>query len=175
MMAGQVRKPNNREFDIRPDETYSDWKRRKAEEEGKGSGMGQKNKKDTSNWSDAQKRGRRSRNKGMRKQNEARKQLRVPNARFRSNMGNEENWRGELRFEVKAGKQVQTLWNRYLKAKEQNDANLPNDPRPFVFVAKPDGTSDGLVCFNIKDLDEFCVAYGLHVKGVKYRNTFEEE
>ena len=34
-MAGQVRKPNNREFDIRDDETYSDWKRRKAEEEGK--------------------------------------------------------------------------------------------------------------------------------------------
>ena len=31
-MAGQVRKPNNREFDIRDDETYSDWKRRKAEE-----------------------------------------------------------------------------------------------------------------------------------------------
>ena len=75
-MAGQIRKPNNREFDIRDDETYSDWKRRKAEEEGKGSCMGQKNKKDTSNWSDAQKRGRRSRNKGMRKQNEARKQLR---------------------------------------------------------------------------------------------------
>ena len=67
-MAGQVRKPNNREFDIRDDETYSDWKRRKAEEEGKGQGIGQKNKKDTSNWSEAQKRGRRSRNKGMRKQ-----------------------------------------------------------------------------------------------------------
>ena len=56
-----------------------------------------------------------------------------------------------------------------MKAKEQNDSNLPNDDRPFVFVAKPDGTSEGLVCFNIKDLDEFCVAYQLHVQGIKYK------
>ena len=144
-MAGQVRKPNNREFDIRDDETYSDWKRRKAEEEGKGQGIGQKNKKDTSNWSEAQKRGRRSRNKGMRKQNEARKQLRIPNAKFRSNMGNEENWRGNLRFEVKAGKQIQTMWTKFLKMEEQSDNNLPDygaNKKPFVGVLKPDGTSD---------------------------------
>ena len=53
-MSGQISKKNNREFDIRPDETYSDWKRRKSEEEGRSPGMGQKNKKDTSNWSEAQ-------------------------------------------------------------------------------------------------------------------------
>ena len=104
-MAGQISRPNNREFDIRDDETFSDWKRRKAEENGTVQGIGQKNKKDTSNWSEAQKRGKRSRDKGMRKQREARKQLKIPNSKFRSNMGNEENWRGELRFEVKAGKQ----------------------------------------------------------------------
>lgn len=88
----------------------------------------------------------------------------------------EEGWKDAfIRVEVKAGKQVQTLWNRYLKAKEQNDTNLPNDDRPFVFVAKPDGTSEGLVCFNIKDLDEFCTAYAMHVKGFKYRKPTQEE
>lgn len=155
-MAGQISKKNNREFDIRPDETYSDWKRRKAEEEGKGSGIGQKNKKDTSNWTEAQKRGKRSRNKGMRKQNEARKQLKIPNAKFRSNMGNEENWRGSLRFEVKAGKQIQTHWTKFLKLEEQSNANLSDyghGSKPFVAVLKPDGTSDGLVMFRISDIE----------------------
>jgi len=155
-MAGQIRKPNNREFDIRDDETYSDWKRRKAEEEGKGSGIGQKNKKDTSNWSEAQKRGKRSRNKGMRNQREARKQLKVPVTKFKSNMGNEENWPGALRFEVKAGKQVQTMWTKFLKMEEQSNSNLSDyghGSKPFVGVIKPDGTSDGLVMFRIKDLE----------------------
>lgn len=161
-MAGQIRKPNNREFDIRDDETYSDWKRRKSEEEGRSPGMGQKNKKDTSNWSEAQKRGRRSRNKGMRKQNEARKQLRVPNARFRSNMGNEENWRGELRFEVKAGKQVETVWKKFIKMEEQsnsNQAEFGSDSKPFVGVLKPDGTTDGLVMFRISDIENVVTGF----------------
>lgn len=170
-MAGQVSRKNNREFDIRPDETYSDWKRRKAEEEGRSPGMGQKNKKDTSNWSEAQKRGRRSRNKGMRKQNEARKQLRVPNARFRSNMGNEENWRGELRFEVKAGKQIDSIWNKYLKMEEQSNSNLADygaDKKPFVAVIKPDGTTDGLVMFRISDVEN--VVTGFFMNWEEYEN-----
>ena len=155
-MAGQISRPNNREFDIRDDETFSDWKRRKAEENGTVQGIGQKNKKDTSNWYEAQKRGKRSRDKGMRKQREARKQLKIPNSKFRSNMGNEENWRGELRFEVKAGKQIQTIWTKFLKMKEQSDSNLADvgtDSKPFVAVIKPDGSTDGLVMFRISDVE----------------------
>jgi len=160
-MAGQIEKKNNREFDIRDDETFSDWKRRKSEERGL-QGIGQKNRKDTSNWSDAQKRGRRSRNKGMRKQNEARKQLRIPNARFRSNMGNEENWRGELRFEVKAGKQIETIWKKYLQMEEQsnkNQANYGSGSKPFVGVLKPDGTTDGLVMFRISEIENVVTGF----------------
>ena len=160
-MAGRIEKKNNREFDIRDDETFSDWKRRKSEERGL-QGLGQKNKKDTSNWSDAQKRGRRSRNKGMRKQNEARKQLRIPNARFRSNMGNEENWRGELRFEVKAGKQIETIWKKYLQMEEQsnkNQANYGSGSKPFVGVLKPDGTTDGLVMFRISEIENVVTGF----------------
>ena len=125
---------------------------------------------------DYKRQGSRNKRKGRRKQLEALRQLQMPEPKLHHLRVHEEGWKDAfIRVEVKAGKQIQTLWNRYLKAKEQNDANLPNDPRPFVFVAKPDGTSDGLVCFSIKDLDEFCVAYGLHTKGMKYRNTFEEE
>jgi hypothetical protein len=161
-MAGQIEKKNNNiEFDIRDDETYSDWKRRKSEERGL-QGIGQKNRKDTSNWTEAQKRGKRSRNKGMRKQREARKQLKIPNSRFRSNMGNEENWRGELRFEVKAGKQIQTIWTKFLKMEDQSNANLADvgkNMKPFVGVIKPDGTTDGLVMFRISDIENVVVGF----------------
>ena len=159
-MAGRIeKKPDG--FDMRPDETYSEYKKRKHDEKGL-QGMGQKNKKDTSNWSEAQKRGRRSRNKGMRKQNEARKQLRIPNARFRSNMGNEENWRGEIRFEVKAGKQVQSIWNKFLDMESQSDKNLSDfgtQSKPFVGILTPDGTTDGLVMFRIKDIENVVVGF----------------
>tara|TARA_B100000424_G_scaffold170212_2_gene131075 strand:- start:4795 stop:5304 length:510 start_codon:yes stop_codon:yes gene_type:complete len=163
-MAGRVPNKKPDDFDIRPDETYSDWKRRKSEEKGL-QGMGQKNKKDTSTWSEAQKRGKRSRNKGMRKQNEARKQLRVPNARFRSNMGNEENWRGNLRFEVKAGKQIQSIWNKFLDMETQSSKNLAtfgSDSKPFVGILKPDGTTDGLVMFRIKDVENVVLGFVLN-------------
>jgi hypothetical protein len=160
-MGSQIsgKKPDN--FDIKDDETYSDYKRRKSEEKGL-QGMGQKTVKKTDGWSEAQKRGKRSRNKGMRKQNEARKQLRVPNAKFRSNMGNEENWRGNLRFEVKAGKQIESIWNKFKKMEEQSDVNNPEygtGRRPFVGVIKPDGTSDGLVMFKISDIENVVTGF----------------
>ena len=119
---------------------------------------------------DYKRQGSRNKRKGRRKQLEALRQLQMPEPTLHHLRVHEEGWNEAfIRVEVKAGKQIQTLWNRYLKAKEQNDSNLPNDDRPFVFVAKPDGTSEGLVCFNIKDLDEFCVAYQLHVQGIKYK------
>jgi hypothetical protein len=160
-MGSQIsgKKPDN--FDIRDDETYSDYKRRKSEEKGL-QGMGQKTVKKTDGWTEAQKRGKRSRNKGMRKQNEARKQLRIPNAKFRSNMGNEENWRGNLRFEVKAGKQIESIWNKFKKMEEQSDVNNPEygtGRRPFVGVIKPDGTSDGLVMFKISDIENVVTGF----------------
>ena len=160
-MGSQIngKKPDN--FDIRDDETYSDYKRRKSEEKGL-QGMGQKTVKKTDGWTEAQKRGKRSRNKGMRKQNEARKQLRIPNAKFRSNMGNEENWRGNLRFEVKAGKQIESIWNKFKKMEEQSDVNNPEHGtgrRPFVGVIKPDGTSDGLVMFKISDIENVITGF----------------
>jgi len=140
-----------KEFDIREDETYSDWKRRKSEERGL-QGIGQKNVKNKDNWTENQKRGLKNKNKGRRKQNLARKKLMIPDAKFRSRMGHEENWGGNIRVEVKAGAQVKTIWTKYNQAKEQSDSNKRiGDSRPFMFVAMPDGTSNGLV---IAELDE---------------------
>lgn len=148
----------SREFDIRDDETFSDWKRRKHEEQGL-QGLGQKNRKNREGWSDNQKRGLTNKNKGRRKQNLARKKLKIPDTKFRSQMGNEESWQGQVRVEVKAGKQVQPIWNKYLKAKEQSNSNKNiGDTRPFMFVAMPDGTTNGLVIVELDKLDEIVFA-----------------
>ena len=114
----------------------------------------------------ASKRGRNNKAKGRKKQYMAMRKLLIPKPKLQHLRAHEEGWvDGWMRVEVKAGKQVQTLWNRYVKAKEQNDTNLPDDDRPFVFVAMPDGTSNGLVCFALDDLDEFVAAYSLQAKG----------
>jgi len=140
----------------REDETFTEYKMRKHEGM---QGMGQKTVKKREGWSDNQKRGLTNKNKGRRKQNLARKKLRIPDTKFRSQMGNEESWLGEVRVEVKAGKQVQTLWTKYQKAKEQSDANTRiGDTRPFMFVAMPDGTSNGLVIVELDKLDEVVFA-----------------
>ena len=40
---GQIKSKEPDEFDIRPDETYSDWKRRKSEEKNLPKSMSEKN------------------------------------------------------------------------------------------------------------------------------------
>jgi len=141
----------------RDDETYSDYKRRKNAGM---QGMGQKTVKNRDDWTPAQKRGLNNKNKGRRKQNEARKKLGIPDTRFRSQMGHEENWRGQVKVEVKAGKQVQTLWKRFLEAKLQSEKNnVIGDIRPFVFVAMPDGTTNGLVCFELDKLQDIVYSF----------------
>ena len=145
-----------KKIEWREDETFSEYKMRKHEGM---QGMGQKTVKKREGWSDNQKRGLTNKNKGRRKQNLARKKLKIPYTKFRSQMGNEESWQGEVRVEVKAGKQVQTLWTKYQKAKEQSDANTRiGDTRPFMFVAMPDGTSNGLVVVELDKLDEVVFA-----------------
>ena len=145
-----------KKIEWREDETFSEYKMRKHEGM---QGMGQKTVKKREGWSDNQKRGLTNKNKGRRKQNLARKKLKIPDTKFRSQMGNEESWQGEVRVEVKAGKQVQTLWTKYQKAKEQSDANTRiGDTRPFMFVAMPDGTSNGLVVVELDKLDEVVFA-----------------
>lgn len=94
--------------------------------------------------------GRRSRTGGLAKQRKAKKLLGVPSNRFHGQDGNEENWRGAFRVEVKAGKQVgHAAW--FFRAEAQSDANKAiGDPRPFIFVAMPEGMgSEGFVTMRL--------------------------
>lgn len=98
-------------------------------------------------------RGRRNKRKGARKQSKATTALGIPRSSL--SPGHEEFLRGEVLTEVKSGAQVGPLWTRYIAAEAQSNASRAiGDNRPFVFVAMPDGTSDGLLAFRLSKIAE---------------------
>lgn len=103
---------------------------------------------------DPRARGKRNRAKGDSKARRARKQLGIGGANTR----HEELWGGDLRVEVKAGKQVAPIWTRYLAAEGQSkQGRAIGDPRPFALIAMPDDTNEGLV---IMRLSSFAQLFG---------------
>jgi len=102
---------------------------------------------------------RRNRSKGKRKQNIARKKLGIPNNRFHGADAHEENWSTGLRVEVKAGKQVDGLAKVFYKSKEQSDIShraFGGMGKPFIQVSMPDGTTKGIVSFELDDIENVC-------------------
>lgn len=98
--------------------------------------------------------GARNRAKGKRRQRTARKALGIT-VPTQAAGGQEELWRGAVRVEVKSGQQVRAMTTRYLAAEAQAEtARAIGDVRPFVFVAMPDGMSDGLVVFRLSKVRE---------------------
>ncbi len=106
-----------------------------------------------------QRRGRLNKQKGHRKQSLARKALEDlfgSEALFHGRKANEEAWTHlPVRVEVKAGAQVKPIETRFLAAEKQaTTAKATGDPRPFVFIAMPDGMTDGLFVCRLSTLKE---------------------
>ncbi len=96
-------------------------------------------------------RGRRNRTKGDSKARRARKKLGLGGHLTR----HEENWGGAFRTEIKAGIQVGPIATRFQLAKAQSDAaKALGDIRPFIMVAMPDGTTDGIVLMSLSEFSE---------------------
>jgi len=115
---------------------------------------------------------RRNRSKGRRKQNLVKKKLQIADNRFHGADAHEENWKSGVRFEVKAGKQVEPLNKLFKKAKLQSDTNhqqIGNMSKPFVYVAMPDGTENGILCFELDNVENVCVEL---LKGMGYFNDY---
>ncbi len=100
-------------------------------------------------------RGRRNRSSGLAAQRKAAKALMVPQVGW-SRPGDEENWAGSVRAEVKSGAQVKPLHTAWAKAAAQSEAARPiGDTRPFVMVARVSPTGkDGLVILQESQLRE---------------------
>lgn len=95
--------------------------------------------------------GGRNRQRGLSKQRQAKKQLGIPSNRFHTKDGNEENWLGPFRVEVKSGQRVGH--EKFLKAEQQSENNRAiGDTRPFIYVAMPSGMgSEGFVTMRLSD------------------------
>lgn len=103
---------------------------------------------------DPRARGKRNRAKGDSKARRARQKLGITGANTR----HEEHWGGHLRMEVKAGAQVQPIATRFHQAERQSaQAKAIGDIRPFVMVAMPDDTQDGIVLMR---LSQFALLFG---------------
>jgi hypothetical protein len=103
------------------------------------------------NCGDPAARGKRNRTKGDSKARRARKKLGLGGHLTR----HEENWGGIFRTEIKAGAQVGPIYTRFRDAKAQSDAaKALGDVRPFVMVAMPDGTSEGIVLMTLTEFAE---------------------
>lgn len=93
-------------------------------------------------------RGKTNRRKGDAKARAARKALGLPGVNSR----HEEHVGGPVRWEAKAGKQVQPVWNVYRRARAQSEASRPvGDTRPFVLTCAPDGTREQLLVVSLSD------------------------
>lgn len=85
---------------------------------------------------------------GRRKQNDGRKLLGVPDAKFAPTLANEENWQDPVaRWEVKSGAQVGPIATRFLQWEAQSEAARSlGDTRPVMILAMPTGWgTEGLV------------------------------
>lgn len=109
-------------------------------------------------------RGKRSRRMGRRKQNQGRKLLGVPDAKFAPTLANEENWQDPVaRWEVKSGAQVGPVATRFLQWEKQSEAARAfGDPRPVMILMMPTGWgNEGLVVARASDLAQvFALARG---------------
>jgi hypothetical protein len=112
--------------------------------------------------SDPAARGRRNRTKGDAKARRARKKLGLGGHLTR----HEENWGGAFRTEIKAGAQIGPIATRFYAAKAQSDAaKALGDIRPFVMVAMPDGTTDGICLMTLTEFAELAALLSARVDG----------
>jgi hypothetical protein len=102
-------------------------------------------------------RGKANRSKGTRKQRAARRALGIAGPSLGAD--HEENWRGAVRVEVKAGAQVRPAATAFRKMRDQSEGSRPiGDNRPFAGIAMPDGESDGIFMCRLSDLAEVATA-----------------
>lgn len=101
--------------------------------------------------------GRRNKYKGQRKQRAAAKAVGITVNRMGA--GHEENYQGALRVEVKAGAKAKPVDTQYRLARAQSEQSRPvGDPRPFAFLAMPDGMKHGYLVVRTDDLEAVVAA-----------------
>ena len=121
-----------------------------------------------------------ARQSGFVKQERARKLLRVPDREFGASNLDEELWNSAVQFEVKSGKQVNTLSSYFFRIEDETFKKIKNtkgstNQKPFAMICMPSGTGDGLLVTRLSDLEK--VVSGLQENWEKERkqNGLDQE
>ena len=105
----------------------------------------------------ASRQGRLNRQKGKRKQAAVRRELEIifdSPCIWEQNKRDEETWTHlPLGIECKAGLEAKPIHTRYTNARRQHFAAIPDDHRPFVYVACPDNSADNYLVIRLQDLE----------------------
>ena len=98
------------------------------------------------------------RQSGFVKQERARKLLKVPDREFGASNLDEELWNSEVQFEVKSGKQVDSISAYFFRIenevynKKKKTKGATNE-KPFAMICMPKGTGDGLLVTRLTNLE----------------------
>ena len=98
------------------------------------------------------------RQSGFVKQERARKLLKVPDREFGASNLDEELWNSEVQFEVKSGKQVDSISAYFFRIENEvyNKIKKPKgatNEKPFAMICMPKGTGDGLLVTRLTNLE----------------------
>ena len=98
------------------------------------------------------------RQSGFVKQERARKLLKVPDREFGASNLDEELWNSEVQFEVKSGKQVDSISAYFFRIENEvynkiKKTKGATNEKPFAMICMPKGTGDGLLVTRLTNLE----------------------
>ena len=98
------------------------------------------------------------RQSGFVKQERARKLLKVPDREFGASNLDEELWNSEVQFEVKSGKQVDSISAYFFRIENEvynkiKKTKGATNEKPFAMICMPKGTGDGLLVTRLSNLE----------------------
>lgn len=120
------------------------------------------------------------RQSGFKLQERARKLLKVPDREFGASNLDEELWNSAVQFEVKSGKQVNTIASHFYRIEEEVrrkisiTEGLSND-KPFAMICMPSGTGDGILLTRISDLEKLVSGLLLNWEKEKQQHGLDKE
>ncbi len=121
-----------------------------------------------------------ARQSGFVKQERARKLLRVPDREFGASNLDEELWNSSVQFEVKSGKQVNSVSSLFFRIEEEvrkkiNITKGATKSKPFAMICMPDGTGDGLLVTRLSDLEKLVPALLENWEKERKQNGLDQE
>ena len=98
------------------------------------------------------------RQSGFVKQERARKLLKVPDREFGASNLDEELWNSQVQFEVKSGKQVDSISAYFFRIENEvynkiKKTKGATNEKPFAMICMPKGTGDGLLVTRLTNLE----------------------